>query len=360
MNSKLNIISLAALILIEILFCSCNQKHKSTEKEIEFALLVEKKIKLEESTKPIGYIGGALVTKDSLLYILDYSASDIKIYNLNGGLVNSMFSKGNGPLNLRTPRSFALFNDKVIVGDVGFYSFKLFNNNGKELKTSIFINGIRPIGGDTKFIDVNSILSTGFWDYEFNGESKSASNSCIIFDTSGNIKKRFGKYPLQYEKFKYLDGSSFLDINNFGDFVIVYSQSPDISIGNIYRDNIFEYKYPEIEGKYIISDLENAKPTEEFWNQVNTKIFYNTGVHFLTDSLIVRSLSRHNIESVKSGSFVSAENYIELFTIDGKKIKEFKTDGTLIAVQKKTNLLFFESSDLPDNRIITICKIKIH
>ncbi|MCS7014351.1 MAG: hypothetical protein RMI34_10830 [Chloroherpetonaceae bacterium] len=315
-----------------------------------------KRICLPESPHPVGYIARAILSEDSCIYLLDISASDVKVFDFDGNLKQRLFSKGNGPLNLRKPRSLGISKTQIVVGDVGFYAFKVFDASGTRLLRSIFVEGFRPVLGDTKFIDDNQFLTTGFWD----GEREYASNSSMrrypaaVIDSLGRFIKKIGCYPEEYQQYPALDGTAYLDMNNRSEYVITFSQSPAILFGSVKREDFVLWEFVDRRQRYIIPELAKAEPTEEFWKKINLRIFYNTGIYFLNDSVFVRSFAIHNERSVKSGSFVSGKNYCEFFRTDGSLIGEVETKGMLLTA--RNNLLVVQEKDEPDNQVIVFYK----
>lgn len=68
------------LLILTTSFSCQDKKHQSSN--TEFRIKKVKEVVLSEAENPIGIVSSAKMGEDSILYILDISASDVKLYDL--------------------------------------------------------------------------------------------------------------------------------------------------------------------------------------------------------------------------------------------------------------------------------------
>jgi hypothetical protein len=340
-NVTVKNMKLTVFVLGILFFLGCKKENAS----YAFQEIKEyKKIKLNEKDKPIGNVISINITQDSLIYLLDMSASDIKCYDMQGEWKGSIGGKGKGPNQLLSPRSMCIDERGFFVGDVGFLSIKRIDRSG-QLISMIQVEGYRPTTGDMIKIDNDKILTTGLWDGRYENQLV-----VTVIDTTGKIVNKFGKMPTEYSEYKTLSGGAMLDVNKNGEFVISFDQSPALVFGNVSKGVLETWSFQEKKSRYLDDLFKKENLTIEELDKVNLKIMYNTRIKFLNDSVIVRSHMLPTEKALKQGSSISANHFIEFYTKEGRFLGESSIKGQMRAVFN--NSIVVEESDDPDNRQI--------
>lgn len=337
------------LLILTTSFSCQNKKHQSSN--TEFRIKKVKEVVLSEAENPIGIVSSAKMGEDSILYILDISASDVKLYDLDGNFIKRIGGKGRGPDQLLSPRNFCISNQHVIVGDLGNYTIKWFSKENSKLSKSVNLNKYRPVFGESIVLE-NKIITTGLWDGERNYD-----DAVLILDTLGNIIRRIGAYPSEYPEYQKLDGTAFIDINRSNELLLCFMQSPSISVINLYNQNSKSKDFLEERDKYVSEVYKKEVLTIEDFEKINLSIFYNTCIRFFNDTLIVRGVSKHNAKSSSQGSFTNATNACQIYSRNFEKLGEFEIKGVMRDVIH--DFIIVEESDMPNNRIYALYKIEI-
>ncbi len=337
------------LIVVSFLFGCRERKNKF---DADIVLTKSREIILSEENNPIGVVSSARFSEDSTLYLLDISASDIKVYDFFGKYIKRIGGKGKGPDQLLSPRNFCVSKEHVVVGDLGNYTFKWFSlETGKVSKIYTF-KKYRPVFGESILFE-NQIITTGLWDGRQTYE-----DAVLILDSSGNVKNSVGKYPAEYPEYQKLDGTAYIDINQKGDLLISFIQSPSISIINLLNGTQKTESFEINRGKYVSEKFKQDKLTMEEFEKINLSICYNTCIRYFNDTLIVRGFAKHNEKSVTEGSFINAFNSLEIYSDNFEKIGEFEIKGTLRDV--KNGFIVVEECDEPNKRIYAFYKINVN
>ncbi len=331
---------------------SCQTKTDSnTKTKIDIELVKVKEIKLEESDNPIGIVSSVKIDKDSILYLLDISASDVKMYDLQGRFIKRIGGKGKGPNQLLSPRNFCITEKFVIVGDLGNYTIKFFSKENSQLYKTLNLKKYRPVFGETLLFE-NKIITTGLWDGERNYD-----DAVIMMDTSGIFLKSIGEYPPEYPEYQKLDATTFIDINSKGDMLICFIQSPSISIVNLLNGFSKKENFESMRNLYVSEKYKQDMLTIEDFQKINLSIFYNTCIRFLNDTLIVRGVAKHNEKSSSQGSFVNALNACEIYSEQFEMIGKSSVKGVMRDVFN--GLILIEECDDPNNRIYSFYEARI-
>lgn len=241
-------------------------------------------------------------------------------------------------------------NDKYLfIADFATNSTKVFSRNGEYI-TQIFPEGYTVVMGNIRFLPDGRILQGSSSDtkgYYFAG---------AIIDSAGKLITKCAKYPKVYQDYKRLIGIYYCDANTLGDYVICFAKSPDIFIGRS-KDNSGKFKeFDEYHKKKYISekrlkDGDNAM-------QAEYDEFFNLGIYYLSDTLILKSYGKTTPQAEKSKSFLLfANKTIDFLNQEGESISEIGVQGRLLGVFKR--YLVFEENDTPNNRVIAFYKFSI-
>ncbi len=341
------LISLSCLLI----FSGCRDEKKSDAKfNIQLDLKKIKEIKLiEDKNHVIGKIFQIEILADSVLFILDMTAADIKKYDINGNYIETLFKRGNGPNELRAPRALKVNQNSILVGDIGFDCTKWFSHDGKLIR-QVFVDRTSVAIGNIEQIDNFHLLHGALRDPQ-----REFKQPLYLIDTSGNVKKKLGSYPEEYKDFD-LDGTVRFDVHPSGTFFLSFLQSPALYIGTIYSDEGKMFPNTEKRTKYI---SKNRSPQQrELSIQEAEKLAceeaYNYKVIFWNDSLLLRAYSRPTEESQKIRSMVRHKNFIEIYSVTGEFYGEIQINGRLHA--RSGNYLVVEENDEPNNRLLVMYK----
>lgn len=310
-----------------------------------------RQIKLTENKDhPIGRIFDAAISSDSILHLLDLAAADIKLFKLDGTFIRKLCGRGDRKNDLSLPRTLEVTRDYILVADMGLNCTKWFDREGKLIR-EVFVNGFRPVIGNTKLISENRILHAALWDGRANLKTP-----VHLIDSTGKILQKLGKYPKEYSNYA-LMGNVQIDFNLTHDtYIITFNQSPAIFIGNLSNGNGKLYSFDEERAKYISTNRsKNSRLSEAETNKLTLEEAFSDRVLFLTDSIFIRSYFRCTEESLRKKSLVLPKHCLQAYSIAGEFLSEVSLPGRLHG--KFGDHLLLEESDEPDNHIFGLYKV---
>lgn len=268
---------------------------------------------------------------------------------MDGQFKGVISKKGKGPNQLLSPRSLYVGKQYILIGDNGLYATKSFSKDG-QLVRAIILEDYQPVTGDLIEIQEDKILHAGLWDGTYSYESLA-----LLIDTTGKILEKIGRVPPEYFEYKSLEGTTFLDCDKQGNYVITVQHSSALIMGNVFDKQTKTFELSEKREKYVTDffrkDLRKEKPNEKDLMEAALKVCYNSCVKFLNDTIIVRAYYRPTEEAMKQGSPLRCNHYCEFYTTQGKFLGEENVKGQLREVYN--GQLVIEESDEPDNRIFS-------
>ena len=345
---------LICYLLIVILTASC-VPIRNNNVSIEVNRVNE--VKLSESEKKIGKLQQLLISSDSLIYVLDRTSYFIHQYSWNGEYLKSFGGKGSSPNELQNPVFFCVDEKKkeLVIGEYQL-GIKFFETNQKISKT-VFIeeNQIFISSGDISVIKNEDLLLTGFYD------AKKQEKSLCIISREGKVLREISFVPDEYNKYM-LDGGRMHDIRESGEFVVAFSQSPALFLGNIYEGKWKKYDFDEMRDKYISKrrKKDSINRFEEMIELLKEEAL-NYKVCFLNDTIVARASSMYSEKGISDKSYLSRKN---------KKLEFFKTkDEKIMGIMGNAEIhgklhcvfnghLVIEESDEPDNRRFGLYEVK--
>ena len=323
---------------------ACNSNASSLFLKVEKIEKAKQITLYENKDYPIGRIWDATISSDSLLWLLDMAAADIKLFNLDGKFIRKLSGRGEAANALQLPRTLEVTRDYILVADIGSKTTKWFNKEGTLIR-EISVNRLRPIIGNTKLISENKILHAALWD-----GTTDFTTAIHLIDSSGKILQKLGSYPSEYDDYV-LTGNRQIDYNpQTKTYVITFLQSPALVIGNLANGEEKTLAFEKERSKYISSNRpKGIIPSLDLVNKLTLEEAANDRVLFLTDSILVRSYFHCTEESLKKRSSVLDKHFLEAYSIWGEYLGEVQLPGRLHG--KHGDLLLIEESDEPDNRI---------
>ncbi len=340
--------------LLVAIFYSCKNNYRIHSYAVKMSLV--KSIILSEKEKKIGRLTRAFITSDSLIYILDATSSFIHQYDFSGNYIISFGGKGSCPMEFPNPVDFCIDeNNKELLVTQYQMDLRVHKLDSKETY-SFFVNdnNIMLAHGDLYVIKDSLIVMTSFYD------AKDDKHSLCVIDKKGNVIKRF--YFIPNENLEYiLDSASPFDLKENGNFVLSFSQSPAIFLGNIFTKELRKYDFSEMRDRYI-SKKRNRESTKRFNEMIELlkEEALNYKVCFLNDTIVVRASSMYSEKGISDRSFLSRRNKrLDFFKISGEEvymIGNVGIEGKLHCVFK--GHLVIEESDEPDNRRFGLHKVE--
>jgi len=335
------------LILMELSIAFGCKNRESRKFNIEIEKVSE--ILLSEKDVVIGNIFQCIATNDSQIVILDIEASDIKQYDFRGNYVRTLVKRGSSPNEVLAPRGIGLNDKYLFVADFATNSTKVFSINGEYIN-QIFPEGYNIVMGSIKILPDGRVL------HGASSDTRGYYFATVIIDTTGKLIAKGAKYPKVYQEYKRLIGIYYCDANAFGEYVICFAKSPDIFIGNS-KDNNGSFKeFDENNKKKYVSDKRSKEGDNAL--QVEYEEFFNLGIFYLSDTLILRPYGKTTPEAEKSKSFLLfSDKKIDILNREGEIISTISVQGRLLCTFK--NYLVLEENDAPNNRIIAFYKLSM-
>ncbi len=349
---------LGVFLLIIASFYACkNSKNNNSSQFYAIKLDLVKSIILSEKEKKIGRLTQAFIAADSMIYILDATSFFIHQYDFSGNYIKSFGGRGSGPSEFPNPVNFCIDekNKELLVTQ---YQMDLRVHKLDSQKTySFFVSddNIMLASGDLYVIKDSLIVMTSFYD------AKDRKHSLCVIDKKGNVIERF--YFIPDENLEYvLDSESPFDLKENGEFVLAFSQSPAIFLGNIFTKEVKKYDFSEMRERYISKKRkkDSGERLEEGIELLKEEAL-NYKVCFLTDSIVVRASSiMYSEKGISDRSYLSGRNkQLEFFKISDEKVHKIgntEIQGKLHCVFKGD--LVIEESDEPDNRRFGLYKVE--
>lgn len=121
-------IKIKYILIIFLLFNLIN-KIWANNKTFSDIFKFTKNIKLREGEN---YLIGSIrdfCVKDNKIYICDSKSSDVKIYSMDGILINKIGEKGKGPGEFMAPTAIAVDDKNIFIGDIESKKLSIFNKN---------------------------------------------------------------------------------------------------------------------------------------------------------------------------------------------------------------------------------------
>ena len=171
--------AVAALILVTVTFAA--RVRSDTHREFE--------LRLERSVFLPGLLTSSsiVVAEDETIFAVDRKAATIYVYSADGALVDSIGRPGNGPGELRSPRSLAVNDSLVVTGNAGG-AFTLFRRDGRT-RNSFVAQSLRHQSSKILFVG-GKLMIGGFQD-----EGPNPRGDMIhLFDVEGN--RQASLFPL--------------------------------------------------------------------------------------------------------------------------------------------------------------------
>jgi len=190
----------------------------------KIVLMKETTFKLErKNNNYIQVVWSFFITDNDFIYILDFKAGNMKVYNNNGKFLKNIGRKGFGPGEYEHLLASAYKKNNFYIYDSrkkNIFLYRVYNNNIKLLKTRKFYNDIV----DMKILNKKLLLTGNFVKIRNRFEKPTYYTSCI--------------YDFNSEKYNYLLTLGFC--NGF-------------KPGDLYKNNIAEKIFALPMGGYIDS-----------------------------------------------------------------------------------------------------------
>ncbi len=341
--------------LLFLLLCAACKQNISNQLNIELSCV--KTISLSEKEKKIGRLVRASISSDSMIYILDRASGIIHQYNFLGNYIKSFGGRGNAPNEFPNPVTFCIDekNRELLIAQ---YQIDIRIHRLDTIKVKSFFvsnDNIRLSSGDLYVIEDGHIAMTSFFDVKDN------ENSLCIIDKEGNVVEKFRFLPDEEKEYR-LGSDKNSDIKENGDFVVSFSQSPALFVGNIHSKKIREHDFSEMR-EMSISKKRKKDSNERFDEMIELlkEERINYKVSFLGDTLVVRASSSYSDKGLKDRSFLSQKNKtLDFFKIDEEHNCSYLCgigiNGRFHGIFK--GLLLIEESDEPDNRQFGLYEVK--
>jgi len=352
------------MFLIVILSgCKCSKEEKNIQNNIlenKIAKLEKiEEIKIEETdSNLIGILSLFEVNLiEKTILIADHIFYESKIFSDRGKFIKKIGKKGDGPGEFKSIDGIAEDFDYYYISDGLNRRISIFTKDGLFLRSikvpsSIWFDSGEIIVRNNK-IYMNSFESKYkvFWENHM-------TKQIAVLDTSGKTLYHFGDYPGIYKKYKLMWTMPKFDMDEEGNTYISSWQSWQLSKYDRNRNLI---KYFGMQGKYFKEVKESFRGNEAIneLNDIGTKYSFVPKLKY-GRNYIYQQYSNINENFFRTRSRLDKENYLMVYTKDGKYIKsDIKLPGGGMLDVDEDGIIYIEISDEPGNRIIGKYKIKI-
>jgi len=329
---------IAGIILISIIFASCNSNNEIVKVSNSSPKFVDKKyVDLEklyridvtqinmfskESSRGFGRVID--FDKNNNMYILDEYESTISVFNEKGGFVKTFGRKGQGPKEFSRPYTLIIKKDEIYVFQ-GFFEYKIVNLEGEYISTQ-GIHIENPL--KFKIIGDNFYLLRGKTDQTF---TKLELILLRIEDDNFSESKEIFKYEYppglgrpSYD-FTYTD---WLLISNNGEFYFPEDNFSKYSIIKYNKDG-----EPELVFSRKYNKREYSKESKDRFYSIYEQQIEKGDKEFPPSPPIVRKMFQDNKKNIwvisgetyEDNRNPDYENTIDIFNKKGEWLYSFKS-----------------------------------
>ncbi|UCH96058.1 MAG: hypothetical protein JSV88_04190 [Candidatus Aminicenantes bacterium] len=295
--------------------------------------------------------GSFIVTVDGMFIVFDSKASNIKVYDGTGKLVNIFGRKGLGPDEFVQPYLSAYKEPFIVIGDFGrktFFIYKRFGKNSFKIVQKLFL---RVMCYDLHFIDDAKLLIAGYkvgkdrkeynlYEYDF----KNQNYEFILTSESSYGLESHKVYLKKYsDRIRYIGGLQYCD---FAEDSIYLVWTGDLKIIKVDRKTkkytFFGQKTGNYVQPYITPEIRKA------YHERNHRLLYkfDNDMSYVKDIFVLTSekVGVVYVGPLKKDKGISV--MLQLYTVNGAFISEFKVLNSNASHQFEIFSFFIKDKNL--------------
>jgi len=324
--------------------------------------------------------GSFFITDDDYIYITDRKEGNLKIFDIKGSFIKSVWRKGLGPNEFVSPHMITDYQSQILVADLQGRSLCVFNRDSKNILSLKYKIFFITLATDFHFINSHEVLisgriinannskieSYGLFKYNFKTSKYDyiiPSNVCYGYKTQKEFDKGF------ISKMIYIGILSFLCVTD-SDIFFVYTGDLNILKFNRTSKNIsfFGKKTSNYTKPYVSPELINAYSRFDRNNTFREKI--RRTMSFVLDLFAINDREIGLIYSRFKEDDNTIDLFLQVYDSSGTFIKEFLfmntrafgRDELFFYYKKYNNLLYILETKTDDDfeqfHVISIYKIE--
>lgn len=302
-----------------------------SKEKIEINLI--KQIYLDQEKEILEKPTDIAIDNQENIFITDYGAGDVKIYDKNGKLKKVFGRRGEGPGEFLRPFTIDFHQNKFCMVDTGRFHIYLYDNEFNKITDFFYIVGRAPL-----VLTDDSIVTGDYFKSEDGKEYVG-----IIFDFSGKIKELLIPIPWPKGDFWHRVGlEGFVDIDKNKN--IYYSLKREIKIYKFdnsgRRLKVFGkipsyYKPPKLTKKFKEWLFQRKKDSWEEWYYSYSWV----SGFFVLKNFIGNIIRNYNKKSNKSNC------WLQFYDLEGNLVEE----GIRLREPSSSSRYFFVDSNHDDS-----------
>jgi len=185
------------------------------------------------------------------IYVCDFKANNIKVYNSFGKFVKIIGREGQGPGEFKNPLGLSIANKRLIVWDAGNRRLNTFTTNGQFIKFNI-ISKSNGLPNKIRSLPNGDFVIESIKTYYFNNEKPQES---IIEIFSPDLERRRIVYKKEFWENKFIlepmrsivpqpfSSRIHWDVSPDGKIIIGYSDKYSLEIHDVTTETVTEFNY---------------------------------------------------------------------------------------------------------------------
>lgn len=284
------------------------------------------------------------------IYVCDFKANNVKVYNSFGKFVKIIGREGQGPGEFQNPLGLSIANKRLIVWDAGNMRLSVFTKDGKLIKSNI-ISLARGLPHKIRSLPNGDIVIESIKTYYFDNKKPQES---IIEIYSPDLERKRVVHKKEFWENKFVvepvrsivpqpfSSRVYWDVSSDGKIIIGYSNKYSIEIHDVKKVKISKFNH-------VFKPIKiTNKRKNEYFNEMN--LVYSDGTRREAPPYIRKNIrfpkfkpAFHNI-IVDNDKNILVFRYREDSSKDLKYFDAFNPKGKFIANIQILGEIFLSSS----------------